>query len=60
MDLGSAIGEGFPEHPCVRAGIEDLSRTISTGFLDDGINELLRLAGVSTEDAAARRCFRAP
>ena len=26
-----------------------------TGFLDDGINELLRLAGVSTEDAAARR-----
>ena len=33
----------------------DLSRTIPTGFLDDGINELLRLAGVSTEDAAARR-----
>lgn len=32
-----------------------MSRTIPTGFLDDGINELLRLAGVSTEDAAARR-----
>jgi hypothetical protein len=29
-----------------------------TGFLDDGaINELLRLADVSTEDAAARRCL---
>jgi hypothetical protein len=26
-----------------------------TGFLDDGINELLCLAGVSTEDAEARR-----
>jgi hypothetical protein len=55
VDLESAIGEGFPE-PLLRTPESDLSRTKPTGFLDDGaINELLRLAGVSTADARARR-----
>ena len=53
MDLESAIQEEMPDPGC--ASKLDLS-LMPTEFPDDGtIDELLRLAGVSTERSAARR-----
>ena len=53
MDLESATQEEIPDPAC--ASKSDLS-LMPTEFPDDGtIDELLRLAGVSTEHSAARR-----